>query len=78
MVQSKLQANSLNKTYHKKRAGGVVQVIKGLPSKHEAMSSNPSATKEKKKKERKKKVRCKWLTPVISATQEAVIQRILI
>jgi hypothetical protein len=36
-----------------KRAGGVVQVLECLPSKCEALSSNPS-TKKKKKRKRKK------------------------
>jgi hypothetical protein len=32
-----------------KRAGNVVQVVERLPSKHKAMSSNPSTTKKRKK-----------------------------
>jgi hypothetical protein len=36
-----------------KRAGTVVQVIECLPSKHEALRSNPSTAKEKKKEEEK-------------------------
>jgi hypothetical protein len=31
----------------------VAQAVKTLPSKHEALCSNPNATKKKKKKERK-------------------------
>jgi hypothetical protein len=33
-----------------KRAGGVTQVVEHLPSKHKALSSNPSIAKKKKKK----------------------------
>jgi hypothetical protein len=32
----------------KKGAGGVAQVVEGLPSKREPLSSNPSTTKRKK------------------------------
>jgi hypothetical protein len=32
----------------KTRGGGVAQVVKLLPSKHEALSSNPSTAKTKK------------------------------
>jgi hypothetical protein len=39
-------------------------VVERLPSKSEALSSNPS------------KVGCQWLTPVILDTQEAEIRRI--
>jgi hypothetical protein len=35
----------LKKTQHKKRAGGVAQVVDHLHSKYEAMSSNPSTEK---------------------------------
>jgi hypothetical protein len=35
------------------RSGRVAQVIECLPSKHEALSSNPSATKKKKTKPKK-------------------------
>jgi hypothetical protein len=38
-----------------KRAGAVVHRIELLPSKREALSSNPSNTKKKKKKERKER-----------------------
>jgi hypothetical protein len=31
-------------------AGGVAQVVERLPSKHKALSSNPSTAKKKKKK----------------------------
>jgi hypothetical protein len=45
-------------------------VVEHLPSKCEALTSNPSTTKEKTR------VGQQWLTPVILATQEAEIQRI--
>jgi hypothetical protein len=38
------------KTHHKKRAGGVAQLVESLPGKHEAheaLSSNPSTEKKK-------------------------------
>jgi hypothetical protein len=35
------------------RVGGVAQVIEYLPSKHEALSSNPPITAKKKKKKKK-------------------------
>jgi hypothetical protein len=38
---------------HKKRAGEMAQVVKFLPRKHEALSSNSITAKKKKKKERK-------------------------
>jgi hypothetical protein len=31
----------------KKRAGGVIQVVEHLPSKHEVLSSNPNTTKKR-------------------------------
>jgi hypothetical protein len=40
----------LKKTHHKKRAGGVAQLVESLPGKHEAheaLSSNPSTEKKK-------------------------------
>jgi hypothetical protein len=37
-----------------KRAGGMTQVVKCLPSKHAADSSNPSTAKKKKRKEQEK------------------------
>jgi hypothetical protein len=36
-------------TNTQKRVGGVAQVVKRLPSKYEALSSNPSTGKKKKK-----------------------------
>jgi hypothetical protein len=36
-----------------KRAGGVAEVVECLPSKPEALSSNPSNSKKKKKKKKK-------------------------
>jgi hypothetical protein len=36
------------KTHHRKRAGGVLRVVEFLPSKHEVLSSNPSAAKNNK------------------------------
>jgi hypothetical protein len=44
----------LEKNLTQTRAGGVVQVVEYLPSKCEALNSNPSTAKKKKKKERKK------------------------
>jgi hypothetical protein len=41
---------------YKSRAGKVAQVVKCLPSKHEALSSNP--VQQKKKKKKKKKLGC--------------------
>jgi hypothetical protein len=40
-----------NYYYHKKkkRAGGVAEVVESLPSKHKALSSNPSTSKKKQK-----------------------------
>jgi hypothetical protein len=35
----------LKNTQHKKRAGGVAQMVQHLPSKHKALSSNPSTKK---------------------------------
>jgi hypothetical protein len=43
------------KSLRNTKAVGVVRVIKCLPSNHEALSSNPSATKKKKNKEKLKK-----------------------
>jgi hypothetical protein len=53
-VQSQHQVNSsqdpiLKKPNTKNRAGGVAQVVVYLPSKCEALSSNPSIRKKKKK-----------------------------
>jgi hypothetical protein len=41
----------LEKTQHKNRTGGVVHVVKCLPSKCEALSSNPVSPPQKKEKE---------------------------
>jgi hypothetical protein len=53
-----------------------------LPSNFEALSSNPSATKKKKKPKIKKTASNTfsqvWLSPVIQATQEAEIRRIVV
>jgi hypothetical protein len=38
----------LEKNHHKSRAGGVTQMVEFLPSKLEALSSNPSTRKKKK------------------------------
>jgi hypothetical protein len=35
-----------------KRAGRVAQIVESLPIKHEALSSNPSAAKKKKKEKK--------------------------
>jgi hypothetical protein len=42
----------LENTQHKKRTSGMVQVAEHLPSKHEAMHSNPNTTKTNKQKRR--------------------------
>jgi hypothetical protein len=47
------------------RIGRVAQVVESLPSKHEALSSNPNIMKRKKGK---KRARHWWLTPAIPAT----------
>jgi hypothetical protein len=53
VVQSQPQANSsqdpISKIPNTKRANRVAQVTECLPSKHEALSTNPSITKKKKK-----------------------------
>jgi hypothetical protein len=54
-------------------AGGVAEVVEHLSSKHEAFNSNPSTSKKKKKI-----AWCRWLMPVILATQEAEIRRIMV
>jgi hypothetical protein len=44
MVQSQFVRPYLEKTHHKKRFGEVAQAVRvRLPSKHEVLSSNPSA-----------------------------------
>jgi hypothetical protein len=54
-AQSQPQANSLRDpilkipSTHTKKAGGVAQVVRVPASKYEALSSNPSAIKQKKK-----------------------------
>jgi hypothetical protein len=69
------------------RDGGVAQVVECLHSKHEVLSPNSSTSKRKKKKriqsQRKTnnpihKSKAPWLTPIILATQEAGIKRILV
>jgi hypothetical protein len=42
----------ISKITKTKRAGGMIQVIEHVPSKHKALNSNPSTTN---KKERKRK-----------------------
>jgi hypothetical protein len=44
----------LKNTQHKKRAGRVVQVAECLPSKHEALSSNPYHPPQNKNKNKNK------------------------
>jgi hypothetical protein len=46
-MHSALQNHHL-KAHH--RTGGVTQTVRAQPSKHEALSSNPTAAKKKKKK----------------------------
>jgi hypothetical protein len=46
----------LENTHHKKRAGGVAQVIQHLPSKYEALNSNPSTMKKKKKRKKEMQI----------------------
>jgi hypothetical protein len=65
MVQGqsrKQKSHLISKIPTQKRASGVAQA--SLPSKHEALSSNPSAKKKKEEAE------LWWLTPVILACQE--------
>jgi hypothetical protein len=45
----KFNSNTSKKNEKMFRAGRVAQEIECLPSNHEALSSNPSATKKKKK-----------------------------
>jgi hypothetical protein len=56
-------------------AAGVTQVVEHLSSKHEALVQTPALLKKKRKKRKK---RCLWLTPIILATQEAEIRRIVV
>jgi hypothetical protein len=44
-AQAKVMRPYLENTQHKNRARGMVQVAESLPSKPEALSSNPSAAK---------------------------------
>jgi hypothetical protein len=52
-------------------------VVECLPSRSEALSSNPSASK-KKTQEASSGARRRWLTPVIPAPREAEIRRITV
>jgi hypothetical protein len=67
-------------TFRKLRhgTGGVAQVVGLLPRKPEALSSNPTIVKKQKQKQKNLKVGCQWLTPVILATGEAKIRRIMV
>jgi hypothetical protein len=59
----------------------VTQVVEHLPSKLEALSSNPSAAKKKKCCTYVKNIHLtgsQWLTSVILATQEVEIKRIVV
>jgi hypothetical protein len=58
-------------------AGGVARVVECLPSKDKAPSSNPSTPRKEKRKE-PTLAKHRWLTPIILATQEAEIRRILV
>jgi hypothetical protein len=50
----KINCETLSQKYStQNRAGGVTQVIQCLPNKCEALSSNPSTAKQRKKKEQK-------------------------
>jgi hypothetical protein len=40
----------ISKIIAAKWAGGMTQAVEGLPCKHEALTSNPSTVKKKKKK----------------------------
>jgi hypothetical protein len=53
----------------------VVHVVECLTGKCEVLSSNPSAAKKKKKPSGARRW---WLMPVILATQEAEIKRIIV
>jgi hypothetical protein len=44
----------IRKPFH--RAGGIAEVVEGVYSKHEALSSNPSTEKKKKEEEEKKTI----------------------
>jgi hypothetical protein len=46
----------LEKTKHKNRTVGVTQVVEHLCSKHEALSSRPSTSKNKKKNEKREDI----------------------
>jgi hypothetical protein len=59
-----------------KRADGVAQLVECLLGKCEALSSNPSATKQKE--EDVHSTRRQWLMPVILATWETEISRITV
>jgi hypothetical protein len=50
----------------------MVQVVEHLPSKHKSPSSNSSTNKQKEE------ARHGWLTPVILATWEAEIRRLVV
>jgi hypothetical protein len=50
---------------------GVAQVVECLPSKGEALSSNPTITKKKKKKKKH------TTHPILSETQELIILYVL-
>jgi hypothetical protein len=58
MVQADLskKQNAIPKITRAKRPGGMAQVVKHLPSKHEALSSNPNTAKKKKRKEKEKQI----------------------
>jgi hypothetical protein len=60
-----LEGQADRKQHYKKRGQCVVEC---LPSKHEALSSNPSTSKKKKKEIKKEKSRVSWFMPVILAT----------
>jgi hypothetical protein len=49
-AQTGKKQDPISKIFKTKRAGGMVQVAECLPSKCEAVSSNPSTAKKKKKK----------------------------
>jgi hypothetical protein len=71
------QANNsqdlISKITRAKWTGGVAQAIESLLCMHKALSSNPSITKKESESDQ-----AWWLTPIIPATQEAKIKRILI
>jgi hypothetical protein len=64
-TQYRKKKNPKTKTQHKKRAGGGAQVVECLSSKCEALSSNFSTAKKKRKKEKVKQYPFSIYLPLI-------------